>query len=183
MKPIIFSGDSVRAILDGRKTQTRRVIKPQPPEWFAPTVIDRHGEERPGDDVYGIYDADGEWGIKCPYRPDQVLWVRETWARVEMPNDLPDKIVYRATDTQAMPGRWLSPIHMPREAARLFLLVTAVRAERVREITEEDAIESEHGTHRAGFEALWDSLNAQRGYGWNKNPWVWVVQFERTDAL
>lgn len=86
--PILFSGEMVRAILDGRKTQTRRIVKPQPPEgckpdngpeWFEPVVI-RNGEETEGIPVYGVYDDHGEWGAKCSYgAPGDHLWVRETW--------------------------------------------------------------------------------------------------------
>ena len=91
---IIFSTEMVSAILDGRKTQTRRVIKPQPvdefgkiceckvlgPEFYSPVVVDRHGEEQPGKEIYGVYDEYGEWGVKSPYgSPGDLLYVRETW--------------------------------------------------------------------------------------------------------
>jgi hypothetical protein len=78
----------VRAILEGRKTQTRRVVKPQPHtdcshievDHYHPTVIDKHGDEAPGDEIFGAYSLDGEWGAKCPYgAPGDRLWVRETW--------------------------------------------------------------------------------------------------------
>ena len=85
-RPIVFSGPMVNAILDGRKTQTRRVVKPQPPadvapirvEMFAPTIIDRWGDEDAGPEIFGAYDIDGEWGVRCPYgQPGDRLWVRE----------------------------------------------------------------------------------------------------------
>ncbi len=87
-KPIIFSTEMVCAILGGRKTQTRRVIKPQPPpdtdticgpEMYEPAVIDKNGELIPGKPIYGIYDKWGEWGTTCPYQPGNILWVKETW--------------------------------------------------------------------------------------------------------
>jgi hypothetical protein len=100
-RPILFSGPMVRAILDGRKTQTRRVMKPQPPEdcgrfaveWYAPIAVDRHGEEYPGPDIFGAYSLDGEWGHRCPYGvPGDRLWVREGWQQFfddEMPPERP----------------------------------------------------------------------------------------------
>lgn len=87
-RPILFNGDMVRALLDGRKTQTRRVLKSQPPEGcglievgtFAPIVIDRKGEQQPGPDTFGAFSEDGEWGLKCPYgQPGDRLWVREAF--------------------------------------------------------------------------------------------------------
>jgi hypothetical protein len=87
-RPIIFGSESVRAILDGRKTQTRRVVKPQPPEdcgiitvdTFAPVTYGKSGEMCPGNPIFGAYDEWGEWGAKCPYgQPGDRLWVREKW--------------------------------------------------------------------------------------------------------
>jgi len=87
-RPIIFSAPMVRALLDGRKTQTRRVLKPQPcddwfsgPEWYSPIKVDRHGEEYPGSEVFGIYGD--EWGQRLPYATGDRLWVRETLTRQE----------------------------------------------------------------------------------------------------
>ncbi|MBR8221252.1 hypothetical protein [Burkholderia ambifaria] len=86
-RPILFSGAMVRAILDGRKTQTRRVIKHQPPgdvspisvSRYHPTVIDRHGDEEPGEEIFGAYSDDGEWGCKSPFgEPGDWMWVRES---------------------------------------------------------------------------------------------------------
>lgn len=86
-RPILFSGPMVRAILEGEKTQTRRVMKPQPPrefgdlfvDWYHPTIVVR-GEEQPGNKVYGVFSEDGEWALKCPFGPPGTrLWVRETW--------------------------------------------------------------------------------------------------------
>lgn len=87
-RPILFNADMVRALLDGRKTQTRRILKSQPPEGcglievgtFAPIVIDRKGEQQPGPDTFGAFSEDGEWGLKCPYgQPGDRLWVREAF--------------------------------------------------------------------------------------------------------
>ena len=181
MKPIIFSTEMVRAILDGRKTQTRRVIKPQPESM-----------------------KDGKLP-KCPYQPGDILWVRETWYYEEHMHELtagdPDlpsgrykhRYICKASDPDYPVGNkgWRPSIHMPREAARLFLLVKAVRVERLQEITEEDVLAEGCGLaswtqddwpKTAGFAQLWDSLNAKRGYGWKNNDWVWVIEFERTEA-
>lgn len=164
-RPILFKGQMVRAILDGRKTQTRRVVKPQPSDEFSPssrlvvgynpTKVDRHGEEYPGESVYGV--ADDSEGYICPYGvPGDRLWVRETWGELAHINGQdpskhgfvhvcgPDErcIIYREEairhgfewddDTDS---RWRPSIHMPRLASRLTLEVVAVRVERLNEIT------------------------------------------------
>lgn len=201
MKPIIFSTPMVQAILDGRKTQTRRVIKPQPvkddtfegPYWYEPTVVNKDGELGPGKPVFGISSTDGEWGIKSPYQPGDVLWVRETWCKNENPNS-PNYGGYEyyadheGAHCQSL-IKWRSPRFMPKEAARIFLLVKEVRAERLQEITDEDAIAEGMSqilvdgvvfmSAKGDFHVFWDALNIKRGYGWDTNPWVWVIEFER----
>jgi len=202
--PIIFSGPMVRAILDGRKTQTRRVVKPQPPnktrhmqltegEWCA------FGE--------GTQVAGGAWcgetgdppfnRWKCPYgQRGDMLWVREIWKPTcsgltvdtyvrycadDSRREIVHNLECRGHDTE----RWRPSIHMPRWASRITLEVIAVRVERVQEISEADArkegIPSKHvpecGLEINDFHALWDSINAKRGYPWDSNPWVWVVEF------
>jgi hypothetical protein len=139
----------------------------------------------------------GYYKLLC--QPGDILWVRETWATVSS-----GIIEYKATYIEPYTGSteidhigkkitWRPSIHMPREAARIFLLVTNVRVERVQDITEEDA--KAEGCHerllndgwknigkltaRDDFIMLWEYLNAKRGYGWDTNPWVWVVKFER----
>ena len=219
MKPIIFSADDVRATLDGRKTMTRRVIKPQPtywyegecvyersgivgPEMYSPFMVDKYGEFMPGKEVYGIYSDDGEYGCKAPYKPGDVLWVRETWAEISTQNfrqgGYDQFILYRADKYKEIPSdiTWRLSIHMPREAARLYLRVTDVRAERVQDIStsncEREGIASDidrfnglmtphHDWIVGEFARLWDTLNAKRGYGWDSNPWVWVYEFERVE--
>ncbi len=162
-RPIIFSAESVQAILRGTKTQTRRVIKPRPPyytgqilgpEWYAPVKYDRWGEMYPGADVFGAYDDSGEWGARCPYgAPGDRLWVKEVWAvskhyDATKPRDLPDDTQvwwcdatrYNVPDGDWQRGRWRSPLHMMPWASRLTLEVTSVRVERVQEISRADAI-------------------------------------------
>ena len=189
--PILFSGEMVRAILDGRKTMTRRVIKPQPVSIPEAKV------------------AHANWIMQnrtCPYgQPGDRLWVRETWkptrasCAIATGIDGPGTYVrYRADDSRrtvahSMKCRgadrepWHPSIFMPRWASRITLEITEVRVERVQDITEEDAkaeappfpFDYTPASYRSLFRALWDSLNAKRGYGWAANPWVWVISFKR----
>lgn len=185
-RPIIMGADSVRAILDGRKTQTRRVIKPQPKFIGAPNV------------PFKTDDANPKGIINCLYgKVGDRLWVREIF------NCNEEGIAYKATqpDMDGMP--WKSPLFMPRGASRITLEITDIRVERVQEITEEDAkaegikvlplqddsdpsawyqyapgIFQERSATKS-YELLWDSLNAKRGYPWESNPWVWVISFKQ----
>lgn len=214
MKPIIFSTEMVRAILEGRKTQTRRVVRPQPPDGEAfygprlyyPVAIDKDGMMGPADKpIFGI-SSEG-WGTKCPYQPGRVLWVRETWGKREVvageyhyKADYPAHVLQGLFSAKAG-WRWSPPIYMPKKAARLFLRVTGVRAEYLEEITDSDAraegikdggclscgnnepcgCEEPMPSPVDAFIRVWDSINAKRGYGWNANPLVWVIEFERVD--
>jgi len=163
--PILFSAAMIRAILAGTKTQTRRVIKPQP------SGMDDHRRYLSVlSDVYQKYG-----------RPGDLLWVRETWGPCE------GGFCYRADESDgAKPddGRWHSARFMPRFASRITLETTDVRVERVRDISEGDAMceGAEAGldvTATDRFARLWDLINAKRGYGWDANPWVWVISFKR----
>jgi hypothetical protein len=191
----------VRAILDGRKTQTRRVIKRE---------LDNRGlrycnEIVDWEDWHGI-------PVKCPYgQPGDRLWVRETFAFWDTFNDRkPSELsgnpgveymaggtnLYGGTEPHLVGrGKWRPSIHMPRWASRINLFVKDIRVERVQDISEEDARAEGTGPLRSdgrmtngfpaseGFADLWDSINEKRGYGWNKNPWVWVVEFEVIDEM
>jgi hypothetical protein len=151
--PILFSGEMVRAILEGRKTQTRRVMKPQPSldfspiavEWYAPTVVGSGGEEQPGAEIFGVYGD--EEGYRCPYGASgDRLYVRETWATKPDYDNVPlkdagfydaDPIFYRATDVDygfGVVGKWRPSIHMPRWASRITLEIIRVRVERVQDM-------------------------------------------------
>jgi hypothetical protein len=154
-----------RAILAGQKTQTRRVILPQPPE-----------------------DAVNPWAYetKPKYLSGDLLYVRETWNEAFEPDGVTHAFyVYKANGPWSAP--WRPSIFMPKVAARTFLRIADVRAERLQEITEEDAqSEGIPMTETPGycgsipdFKKLWDRLNAKRGFGWDKNPWVLVYVFER----
>jgi len=198
--PILFSSEMVRAILEG-KTQTRRVIKPQP-------VVMRQSLDIPPLPVleWKSYPAAiGEvLGQACPYgQPGDWLWVRETWAVSKRLDGIPphklefltsnpdfpiDTIYYRADSCNGvnpLRGRWRSSIHMPRWASRIDLEITGNRIERVQDISEEDA-RAEVGEWGCDtievFQELWDSINAKRGFGWDVNPWVWVIEFVRVET-
>jgi hypothetical protein len=180
-RPILFSAPMVRAIREGRKTQTRRVMKP-PVGWPA------------------------ERAVACPYGvPDDRLWVREAWncqrtqrtsselACAAVGYQAGGELVMNVPPTARVPQpdavvegarRWHPSIHMPRWASRLTLEVTGVRVERVQDISREDAkAEAPPACGEWGpvdcYRELWDSLNAKRGYGWAVNPWVWVISFTR----
>jgi len=211
-KPIPFSAEMVRAILDGRKTQTRRVIKPQPQHGFLGNWSYFKSTRSLFATETWMSEADMRRWLPRKHGPygqsGDHLWVRETWATIPLydcmkPSQLVPKgtdLFWRADDSQTRynktsPGKWRSPIFMPRWASRITLRVTGVRVERVQEITEDDAKAegaamgydgdySPHQgfNHRGGFMALWDSINAKRGLSWDANPWVWVVEFERAEG-
>lgn len=184
MKPILFSTEMVQAILAGRKTMTRRVIKDR-------DIINNFDIDVDGS-VYAYIDQ--ETGDSYPptaiarYHIGDILWVRETWSRDES-GEYVYRTNYGTTKDDSFPPsmfRWRPSIHMPREAARIFLKVTNVKVERVQDITAHDAIregmESEIPFDTVDeFKELWNNLNAKRGYGWESNPWVWVYEFERTE--
>ena len=177
MKQILFNTENVRALLEGRKTVTRRVVKfkgGQNPAWsgYIP-------------DGAVLYGSNNVPAAKAPYQAGDILWVRETFAVV------PDgSYVYKASVEcpDVWKGTWKSPYGMPREAARIFLRVTGVRVERLQEISGEDIrAEGVLGTHfkaptRGAFVDVWDRTVKPTdlpAYGWEANPWVWVINFER----
>ena len=224
IKPILFNTEMVRAILDGRKSCTRRIIKPQPQGYFEVS-------EEP---LY-IYDTDGKQGkITPPYQPGDILYVRETW-RVGAwdifnqmiafdykdgtcgeltyihDRELFDRLVNQSRNDARQakceyngadfvwekgksPCRWHPSIHMPKEAARIWLKVTDVRVERLQDITA-DSIRNEGHSSLAlhcgdmeialkEWENLWNSTIKKSyldRYGWDANPWVWVIEFERCE--
>jgi hypothetical protein len=162
-KPILFSGEMVRAILAGHKTQTRRIVKPQPHpdfpiscincEWYSPIII-RDGREEPAPEVFGFASEDKGW--KCPYgAPDARLWVRETFQFVHANSDgqrstfnsaLPftqhdyQWIEYAATPRDnEPPPKWKPSIFMPRWASRITIKITGIRVERLQDISADDA--------------------------------------------
>ena len=189
-KPILFSAPMVRAILDGTKTQTRRVVKPQ---WL-PGAAKSFPAYELDDGRFGFANEEDVW--ICPYgRPGDHLWVRETFNA-----DWCDHVIYRADSSSAKEAgytsepKWKPSIFMPRKHSRILLRVTDIRVERVQDVSNDDAIaegvDPRHGPlasdtlpretgNQNAFRALWDSINAKRGYSWKSNPWVWAVTFER----
>lgn len=206
-RPIIFSGAMVRAILEGQKTQTRRI---------APLLL-------PGEKHYIHAESHDEWLKKrvsqCPHgKPGDRLWVREEWRPHSALEDGPitvqfradnatkctahrhgsgeyeawcDRIATEAAEVYERGGeqRWRPSIHMPRWASRITLEIEDVRVQRVQDISEDDARAEGVEPHTVGcssvkrhisaFADLWDSINAKRGYGWDANPWVWAITFRR----
>lgn len=188
-RPILFSAPMVRAILDGRKTQTRRVVKmgrwrlADGVEEFAPPLTD------------------------CPYgAPGDRLWVRETWAAHRHEDSLPPRDCSREVrfyfechkrqhGSNPRIGKWRPSIHMPRWHSRITMAITSVRVERLNDISEADAIaegilKSGDGWRGAdglpwfaspvgAYRSLWESINGAGS--WDANPWVWVVEFKRVE--
>lgn len=179
-RPILFSGPMVRALLEGRKTQTRRVLKPELQEAF----------DRAGEGILRRFPGQKGTGYEIGDR----LYVREAWrceARLDnrAPRDIATNypgVKYIATcepDDFGIEGKFRQAMHMPRWASRLTLTVTDVRVQRLQEISEEDA-KAEGLPHDppgrpsdVQFLGLWDSLNADRGFGWETNPWVVALTF------
>lgn len=178
-RPILFSAPMVRAILEGRKTQTRRVVKP--PKWSDADEIFFIGN-----DSIAVPDDDhADYFIACPYgQPGDRLWVRETFADEAggTRRFLGEHIFYRADDWQPLVDRWTPSIHMPRWASRITLEVTAVSVERLQDISESDCCAEGCGSpitrdlKKPQFMALWESINGPDS--WDANPWVWVVEFK-----
>lgn len=207
--PILFSTPMVQSILEGRKTQTRRVIKQkdQPHLKYDNSCIDysngfgwvvKHQiEEDPN--RYEITQ-----NFKCPYgKVGDILWVRETW--IEAPELCTwKKYSYKADYNSHLAelGKWKPSIHMPKLACRLFLKVKSLRVERLQDISETDAesegigkqfstlfnewrfkdyynVKDDWRSAVSSFQSLWASINGEQS--WNDNPWVWVIEFERIE--
>lgn len=205
--PILFNTEMVRAILAGRKTVTRRVVKPPVPK---PCEL-RKMQEGYHAGEWHLYCEDplldnpnkSPWGAQFlpPFQPGDTLYVRETWGKAQNA----ESYVYKADfDGHAaevfLPGmKWRPSIHMPKEAARLFLRVTDVRAEMLQSIktdgcVDEGAVMKPHYTKRGDlclhsrykteFSILWDSTIKKSDldrFGWEANPWVWAISFERCE--
>lgn len=220
IKSILFNTEMVRAILDGRKSCTRRLVKPQPDEKHAfplGFVIDSTEKKKVGCFEFGINEYGGSMQCaKPPYQPVDILYVRETWQYLyeldenEQVIEDTGKYYYAATDTIPFDtyvdengvkhdhAPWRPSIHMPKEAARIWLKVTDVRVERLQDITEdgaeaEGAIDNRGFIHspeneydriytaREHFIGIWDRTIKKSDldrYGWDANPWVWVIEFE-----
>ena len=206
IRPVLFNTEMVKALLEGRKTVTRRVVKPQPQESETNPhrltsgcyYFDVPSKRFPGDldRIVGPY-----WP---PYQPGDILWVRESWqfipcidcrlyvhgGCVDTPVTYEDKdsigegcFVYRADYPEPQRVYWKPSIHMPREAARIFLRVKGVEVERLQDI-DDAGVTAEGLEIGCYFDELWDSTikpKDRAAYGWGANPWVWVIQFERRE--
>lgn len=207
-RPILMTGPLVVATLDDRKTNTRRVIVPQPE--YSSLLEGGGWIWNNGRVMLGASDGlfQAEMIKHCPYGGvGDRLWVRETFAIVPAtayrasagvcqtinPSDHDDAVIYRATWDRSNPGtRWRPSIHMPRWASRLTLEITDVRVERVQDITPRAVVTEglyqepgEWGPDEAydhlikGFAHLWDQINAKRiGCSWQDNPWVWSIHYK-----
>jgi len=189
-RPILFSTPMIQAILDDRKTQTRRVVK-EPKALWKKGMLLKSGK------------------MICPYgKPGDILWVRETWCNSWNINTQEWDVMFKASEGYVYdedgPVRWKPSIHMPKSAARIWLEITDVRVQRLQDITEEDAIAEgvkftsdgyinyiDHeptyfnGAHSAkkSFQTLWDSINGKSqgdrpAMPWSANPWVWAITFK-----
>ncbi len=190
-KPILFSTDMVRAILDGRKKVTRRVVKYKYCNTEMKMRTDKYGtrlieiQKDVEGETYGKNPNGGTWHRVLPYieknppyKYNDVLYVRETWCQVAA------NIFWYKADSKIQNILWHPSIHMPKDAARIFLRVTGVKEERLQEITDEQAEKegcSDYTSTALGFSDVWDSTIKKSDidkYGWKANPWVWVIGFE-----
>jgi len=234
MKGILFKPWKIKAIAESspdRELQTRRVIKPQPdmglPEFdgyshitvgkFHPTKIDKDGEEYPGDEIFGAYTDDGEWGWKARYQVGETVYVKEVhyrygkwvkngltktrkqrWEFKPLPelrissikgvqsfryyDNPPDGVKPNSYRKEGWYKR--SPLFMPEWAARYFITITDVRAERLQEISRDNILAE--GIYpfpyhnKTEFKNLWNSIN--KDYPWESNPWAFAYSFKRVEA-
>lgn len=193
-KGIIFSGPMVRALLDGRKTQTRRLLNPQP------QCLTGRGKRIYADADWRKSWRDGE-DDDLPYAPGDRLYVRETWSHsgegvwsiADAQMAMNGRALYRMDHEGPPPLHWWPSIHMPRKFSRLWLGVTEVRVQRLQDISAEDAIaegigmgpprdpryyeQPGPGAAVAAYAALWNSLHTKPGETWADNPWIVAVSF------
>lgn len=202
IKPILFNTEMVREILDGRKTCTRRIVKDGIPDdaMWGYSAFTPKGYIT----CRGVYaDGYGEGFYKLPYKPGDILYVRETWCGLpvnEAGHLRGHPIYYYKADGDLRPegwrGAWRPSIHMPKEAARIWLKVTDVRVERLQDIDGKDVLNEGLNCHvhpkaayfdcnqQEMFEKFWNSTIKKSdidSYGWAANPWVWVIEFERCE--
>lgn len=174
-KPILFGPDMVRAILDGKKTQTRRPIKQQPGRLQSVFGPGFDHENFFSLTVSGIKDVAQ---IKAPYYPGQKLWVRETFCKER------GRIIYRASLDPDIIAKWTPSIFMPKSAARIWLEVTSVRAQRLEDLSysecyKEGIEDKEHVTPWTQFFHIWRKMYGGGPYDPDENPWMWVIEFRR----
>ena len=193
IKPILFNTEMVRAILDGRKSCTRRLVKNDLEDVLNSPYHKAHPEVEDKQIISKLCNP--------PYKTGDILYVRETWCALpvnEAGHMRGHCVYYYRADGDLRPegrrGKWHPSIHMPKEAARIWLKVTNVRVERLHEITSEQIcregveVEYPHALNgeekRYAFSTLWNSTIKKSDidtYGWDANPWVWVIEFERCE--
>ncbi|NFB55931.1 hypothetical protein EXM89_07480 [Clostridium botulinum] len=203
-RPILFNTEMVKAILEGKKTRTRRIIKKV--SGFDFLGISSNDGSTFDHALFGkgsldkILDAEIKESVKAPYLPGDILYVRETWAKVEDFKNYADvefeddlEFLYKCDDygkehtfIDVGVKRWHPSIHMPKAAARIFLKVVGVRVEKLQALDYEEAIregiKAGYDGWTSVFKDLWDSTVNKKDidmYGWNSNPWVWVIEFEK----
>lgn len=203
-RPILFSTEMVSAILANRKTQTRRIVKGElryndKDDWYK-----YHCWSNRTSDFWQDYTNDG-FISKCPYgQVSDVLWVRETWSKLnsqyvykaDYNNGIPANEIELSDGSIIDYAKWKPSIHMPKEACRIRLKIKSVRVERLSDISEQDAIaegieligsrwkqylktrlDKTVENPKYSYITLWESINGSMS--WEKNPWVWVIEFER----
>jgi len=211
-KPILFNTEMVQAILDGRKTVTRRVIHLKYSNTHIEWKNDKYGKrliELQNDvegETHGRNPDGSTWRkllayreLKAPYTKGDILYVRETWAKIPgASSEGGYAYKYKASDegeywSRVNGFKWKPSIHMPKEAARIWLKVTGVRVERLQDMKTVDfqkegmqanSIPDWWNIIEQKFRKLWDSTVPKQdldSYGWKANPWVWVIEFERID--
>lgn len=187
-RPILFKAEMVRAILEGRKTQTRRMLKVQPLDVLPMNIPDAWVTLETRDpEPHGRH-------IKCRFgKVGDRLWVRETWYHANPIEETPGYVSYRADGEfiefyKKQGCKWKPSIFMPRWASRITLEIVSVRIERLQDITENDAVaegvmgdetEYDQATPKMCYAALWEKINGPGS--WDANPFVWVVEFKRVD--
>lgn len=195
-RPILFSAPMVRAILEGRKSQTRIIIKHQPPpsHKFQGWIIESTDRKREGCASWGIGDGALTYDLittKFAYgKTGDRLWVRETFARIDDESGFGSGYTeYKASCDHPEKIVWTPSIHMPRWASRILLEITNVLVERLQDISEEDAVAEgvqitdeytgcadDIDDYRHAYKFLWESINGQGS--WDLNPWVWAIEFK-----
>ena len=204
VKPILFNTEMVRAILDGKKSCTRRLVKPQPDEkhtYPLGFVTDSTEKKNVGCFGFGIDEYSGSVQYaKQLYQPGDILYVRETWGEGYEEGTYiykaDDKLANLPSFSESSKLIYHPSIHMPKEAARIWLKVTDVRVERLNDITDKDAeregaqpdypfdYDVDKWPNLEHFKKIWNSTIKKSDldrYGWDANPWVWVVEFERCE--
>ena len=201
-KPALFSTPMVEAILNGKKTETRRILNPQPVNMPKGSYFDKYNGNY---DSFTIWTHDNKMCLNCggdrkdmahwkaPYHPGQTIWVRETFTEVLVNGET--VIQYRADEQDHTGFTWKPSIFLKRVDARIFLTCEDIYPEPLQAVSYESIINegikektvSGYGGHdldenveenaRYRYQELWDGLNKKRGYGWSVNPYVWVIKF------